>query len=400
MLTCYGDTVRLPQNDLAYVAFRLALQETLTDNELHRDLEDEAPDFPAGYLSEVPFLEQVPLPVQVDLLADTWAKHRQPDLIEASLLDAAVVYAACETAGRIIHDMPEVAVAWLHGGPRKVSARIIKRAPQRLEELFEAFWDDQDFLLIEEFQDLPPDHARQLKDMLRIPDEMIEPMYAALERWNVSPNVAVNLVGLLTDAEIVEAMPLLRPDMQIIRGNVPVIGPGDPGNLLTGLDDRHHGILVGPCNPAAAEAEADCPFVDVIGIGDETGFDCTYEEWVEHFRSEVRQVAQEPVPPTQPTEDAGLAEQIDRARTTGLKDGTRIEARGDDWVVVDNLHSYLVDPEAPSWVVGNDDQEMPPTVSPTAAAAYKAWERSEEVAAARKRRREEALKRLRRTKSQ
>ena len=136
MLTCYGDTVRLPQNDLAYVAFRLALQETLTDIELCRDLEEE-PDFTAGYLSEVPFLEQVPLPVQVDLLADTWARHRQPDLIEASLLDAAVVYAACETAGRIIHDMPEVAAAWLQGGPRKVPPRIIKRASHRLEDLFD-----------------------------------------------------------------------------------------------------------------------------------------------------------------------------------------------------------------------------------------------------------------------
>ena len=106
--------------------------------------------------------------------------------------------------------MPEVAVAWLQGGPRKVPPRIIKRAPQRLEELFEAFWDDEDFLLIEEFQDLPPDHARQIKDMLRLPDEAIEPMYAALERWNVSANVAANLAGLMTDAEIREAMPLLE----------------------------------------------------------------------------------------------------------------------------------------------------------------------------------------------
>src|SRR5208283_1244747 len=108
MLTCYGHTVRLPQNDLAYLAFRLAVQETLTDIELCRDLEEDEPDFTAGYLSEVPFLEQVPPPVQIDLLADTWARHRQPDFIEASLLDAAIVYAACETAGRIICDMPEV----------------------------------------------------------------------------------------------------------------------------------------------------------------------------------------------------------------------------------------------------------------------------------------------------
>ena len=213
MLTCYGHTVRLPQNDLAYVAFRLALQETLTDIELQRELEDE-PDLPTGYLSEVPFLEQVPLPVQVDLLADAWARHCKPDFIEASLLDAAVVYAVCETAGRVIDDMPEVAVAWLKEGPRKVPPRIFKRASHRLDELFEAFWDDRDFLLIEEFQDLSPDHARHLKEILRLPDEAIEPMYAALERWNVSPNVAANLAGLMTDAEIAEAMPLLAADVR------------------------------------------------------------------------------------------------------------------------------------------------------------------------------------------
>ena len=63
MLTCYGDTVRLPQNDLAYVAFRLALQQTITDIEIFAEFEVE-PEFPGGYLVEVPFLEQVPLPVR------------------------------------------------------------------------------------------------------------------------------------------------------------------------------------------------------------------------------------------------------------------------------------------------------------------------------------------------
>jgi hypothetical protein len=73
--------------------------------------------------------------------------------------------------------------------------------------------------------------------------------------------------------------------------------------------------------------------------------------------------------------------------TAGLENGSKIEACGDGWVVVDNLHSFLVDPEDAAWVVGDDDEDMPPTVFPTAAAAYKAWERSGEVAAARKRRR-------------
>ena len=101
MLTCYGHEIRLPNDDLAYLAFRLAVQETLSDIELYRDLEEE-PDYPAGYLSEVPFLEHVPLQVQVDLLAETWNRHQQTELIEASLLDAAIVYAACQTAARIM----------------------------------------------------------------------------------------------------------------------------------------------------------------------------------------------------------------------------------------------------------------------------------------------------------
>ena len=133
MLTCYGHSVRLPQNDLAYLAFRLALQETLSDIELHLDLHEE-PDPPVGYLTEVPFLEQVPLPVQADLLADTWARHHQPELTEASLLDAAVVYAACMTAGRVINDMPDVAVTMLRNGPCKVDPRIVRRASVRLDE--------------------------------------------------------------------------------------------------------------------------------------------------------------------------------------------------------------------------------------------------------------------------
>ncbi|NLX99707.1 MAG: hypothetical protein GXY83_26725 [Rhodopirellula sp.] len=404
MLTCYGHTVRLPQSDLAYVAFRLALQETLTDIEIH-DLEEE-PDYPVGYLSEVPFLEQVPLPVQVDLLADTWARHRKPDLVEASLLDAAIVYTACETAGRIINDSPEVAVAWLHDGPRKVPSRIIKRASHQLEELFDEFWDDRDFLLIEQFQDLSPDHARYIKTMLRLPDEVIEPMYAALERWNVSPHVAANLVGLLANAEIQDAMPVLEAGVRRPCKSATDDAPGDPHQLLTGLDDRYHDLLVGPCNSTTAETENACRLVQVVEVADESDFDCTYDEWVDHLRADVRRAADEDVAHGPPSvsyrsNDPLLAARIERARTTGLEDGTRIEARGDGWVVVDSFYSYLVDPDDAAWVLGDDDgEEMPPTLFPSAAAAYGAWERSEKVAAARKQRREEALKRLSRNKTQ
>ena len=89
-----------------------------------------------------------------------------------------------------------------------------------------------------------------------------------------------------------------------------------------------------------------------------------------------------------------LAERLRQAQTTGLEDGTRIEARGNGWVVVGSFFSFLVDPEDAAWVVDEDDEDMPPAVFPTAEAAYRAWERSQEVAAARAKRREEALKRL------
>ena len=78
--------------------------------------------------------------------------------------------------------------------------------------MFEEFWDDQDFLLIDEWQDLPPDHARQIKELMRLPDEVIEPMYDALQRWRVSPEVGARLEGLMTEAEIAKALPLLKGD--------------------------------------------------------------------------------------------------------------------------------------------------------------------------------------------
>jgi hypothetical protein len=110
MLTCYGDAVRLPQSDLAYVGFRLAALETLCQMDICQGLDDED-DVPFGYLVEVPFLAQVAPVVQVDLLADVWRRHRDATRHEASLLDAAVVYAAFRTAGRVISDEPKLARA-------------------------------------------------------------------------------------------------------------------------------------------------------------------------------------------------------------------------------------------------------------------------------------------------
>ena len=65
--------------------------------------------------------------------------------------------------------------------------------------------------------------------MMRLSDEEIEPMYAALERWRVSPDVSGNLAGLLTDAEIAEALPLLDNNVWPPRPK--------PGDGLDAKDD-------------------------------------------------------------------------------------------------------------------------------------------------------------------
>src|SRR5262249_21592614 len=106
MLTCYSHKVRLPQNDPAYVGFRVAGLDTLCQLEISQEPggDDEAP---FGYLVEVPLLERVAPAVQVDLLADAWRRHRDTARHRASLLDAAVLYAAFGTAGRVLNDEPE-----------------------------------------------------------------------------------------------------------------------------------------------------------------------------------------------------------------------------------------------------------------------------------------------------
>ena len=211
MLTCYGHEVRLPQNDLAYVGFRLAALDTLCQMDAFQGPGDEDID---GYLAEVPVLEQVAPAVQVDLLADAWRRHQAPELHGASLLDAAVVYAAFRTAGRIVNDEFGLARAWLKAGPRRVHRRLTGRTPGRLHELFFEFWDDEDFLSLSELQDLAPEHARRVRELMRWPEETIREMEEVLTRWRASPAVLTNLEGLLTADEITGFAGVLLPGNQ------------------------------------------------------------------------------------------------------------------------------------------------------------------------------------------
>jgi hypothetical protein len=175
MLIGCDEEVQLPQTDLTYVGLRLAALDTFCQMDICQGLDDEDGVL-FGYLSEVPFLTQVAPVVQVDLLADVWKRHRDVALHEASLLDAAVVHAAFNTAGRVISDEWKLARLWLKAGPQQVRCKLGNRAHQKLTNLFFDFWDDVDFLSIDELQDLTPEHAKAVREMMRLHDGAFEQM--------------------------------------------------------------------------------------------------------------------------------------------------------------------------------------------------------------------------------
>ena len=396
MLLCYHNQLRLPQNDLVYLAFLFALHETVAEIEALSDFDGDEEDMPAGFLLEVPFLHPVPLQVQVELLGETWSRYRSSTPFEATLLDAAIVYAAIMVATRIVNDDPELAAGWLADDRRKLNPRILHRAPQRLEELFDRWWDDRDFLMLEEFHDLPPEQAEFIKALMRIPDEMVQPMFDVLERGRVSPDVGEKLGGLLPPKDIAHVVQILmRPPWETRRATNESTEDDDESSLEWGLEDSHHDAFVGPCDPGTVEKETNFPLVWEIGVSGADCFDCSYEEWMEHLRDAVHRAAEQPGVTTDPsTLDGNIAEKVERAPESGLEGGNRMERRDRGWVIVDETDSYLADVERAVWVVGDDGEDMPPLYFDTAEAAFMAYDRAQRAAELRATRREEALRRL------
>ena len=104
-----------------------------------------------------------------------------------------------------------MAEAWLKAGPRPVRCRLTGRSSARLHNLLFEFWDDEDFLSLSQLQDLTPEHARWVRELMRWSDETIQEMEEVLTRWRASPAVLTNLEGLLTAKEIQGYGRLLMP---------------------------------------------------------------------------------------------------------------------------------------------------------------------------------------------
>lgn len=199
---------KLPQTVLSYLAFRLAGMATVQFIELSRQVPDISFDC-QGFLTEVPFLREVPPHIQIEILADTWRKHVSTEVFDATLVDESVLYAACETAAYIVQNSPEMVPALIAGGPMEAGVEVSQGLAEELQKLHLNLANEGDFLLISQFLDMNPDEAAEWKQRYGLTDDDLEPMFNAISRWHISPTVVDNLSGLLNPEEIRSTLPLL-----------------------------------------------------------------------------------------------------------------------------------------------------------------------------------------------
>ena len=207
----YASHPRLPQNDLIYVAFRLCFFDVFSELEMQQDVEFDD-EWNSGFLTQVPFFDAVPPFVQLDLLAEVWAKHHSTELIPAKLLDAAVLWSIFDDAGRIGLEIWEGDLSTvLEDGPRQVDVIMDETLAEQWQEIFDVFWDDVDFLSLSNMLDTPPEKAEMIRSLLMIPEEWVDEMFDVLSRIRASPSITENLRGLMTDQEIADHRELLLP---------------------------------------------------------------------------------------------------------------------------------------------------------------------------------------------
>lgn len=195
----------LPQSCLSYVAFRVAFQETVERIALSHQM-GQTDQNCFGYLTEVPFLKAVAPHVQLDLLAETWAKHVAEEPFDATLVDESVVYAACETAARIADEEPEDFDRLIKDGPLDVDFAADHILASELRNLHLNLPSEGDFLLISQFEDLPPDVADERKREFGIEEGKLTPMFEVLGLWTMSADFLSRVDGLLNDREIVRVV--------------------------------------------------------------------------------------------------------------------------------------------------------------------------------------------------
>ncbi len=200
---------KFPRTELSYMAFRLACLDTRERLELALQL-DVCPDRNFGFLTEVPFLRNVPAQVQLSLLIETWSRHATPIPHQATLLEEAVIYAACESAARLVRTDPETARRFLCRGPIECFHPIKRPLADSLQQLQTNFVQDGLFLVLSQYQDIPPAQAVPLKEQNGLREAEYQCLFDVLGRWYVSLETLPLADGLLTRVEIEQLASLLN----------------------------------------------------------------------------------------------------------------------------------------------------------------------------------------------
>jgi hypothetical protein len=180
-----------------------------------------------------------------------------------------------------------------------------------------------------------------------------------------------------------------------------------PGGLMPGFEDRHHGLLVGPCEPGQIAREIDCAVIREVGAFE---FDCLYDEWVRNFREPTRVAVPEwlvELPDPHAVLPAGLLAQAMASSISGepivMESGKRIERIGPGWVIRNALRCYL-SAAYDGWLHCDDEEavreansEYGPLILESPQRAMVALFRYEEISRAFDLRHDEAMRVLGRT---
>ena len=194
MLMRIGHDRCFPQNDLAYLAFRLTACQVFYRIGLATEgsPNDTLPEGTQGFVEwRVPMLSGVPVLGQIDLLASVWARHNATKVYRATLLDAAVILAACLEGAVVIKDFLEVARVYLKHSPRQLDIRLDAWTVDHLTTMYPRWWPGFDPGLgsaLVGLEDYPPRLRRPLEDAGRHAD--------------LSPGLERRFAGLLTSAEM------------------------------------------------------------------------------------------------------------------------------------------------------------------------------------------------------
>jgi hypothetical protein len=176
-----------PPGDPAFLAFLAAAQDALGRFPSPAQPQGE----PGAFLECVPILSPLSAVVQLGLLGRTWQRHQRVARRHADCLDAAVAFAVCRFALRLLREDRGQLRHYARQAPWPLDIRLDRWLDRRLDTLFTRWWGE-----------LRPDAWHNPGDLPYQSGALVRPL---LEAWayDVSPgDPALTLRGLLNEDDL------------------------------------------------------------------------------------------------------------------------------------------------------------------------------------------------------